>query len=145
MILSCTWRLCKHFLSVPARPLLPFSALIEMNLTVLIDNNTLTERYFLAEPGVSYLIEDEGRKIVFDVGYSDAFTANAGKLSSDPMDIDFLVLSHGHLDHTVGGPGDVLGLTGAAGPSGQRPAGGMLHRKRSATCSGRHSAEGEHR
>lgn len=73
-----------------------------MNLTVLLDNNTLTDRYFLAEPGVSYLIEDEGKKILFDVGYSDAFIANAGKLSIDLLDIDFLVLSHGHLDHTWG-------------------------------------------
>lgn len=32
-----------------------------MKLTVLIDNNTLIDRYFLGEPGVSYLIEDEGK------------------------------------------------------------------------------------
>jgi 7,8-dihydropterin-6-yl-methyl-4-(beta-D-ribofuranosyl)aminobenzene 5'-phosphate synthase len=73
-----------------------------MNLTVLVDNNTLIGKYFLAEPGLSYLIEEEGRKILFDVGYSGAFIANAEKLSIDLKDIDFLVLSHGHLDHTWG-------------------------------------------
>jgi 7,8-dihydropterin-6-yl-methyl-4-(beta-D-ribofuranosyl)aminobenzene 5'-phosphate synthase len=73
-----------------------------MKLTVLIDNNTLIDRYFLGEPGVSYLIEDEGKKILFDVGYSDAFVTNARKLSIDLLDVDFVVLSHGHLDHTWG-------------------------------------------
>ena len=73
-----------------------------MKLTVLIDNNTLIDRYFVGEPGVSYLIEDEGKKILFDVGYSDAFITNARKLSINLLDVDFVVLSHGHLDHTWG-------------------------------------------
>ncbi len=73
-----------------------------MKLTVLIDNNTLIDRYFLGEPGLSYLVEDEGKKILFDVGYSDAFITNARKLSIDLLDVDFVVLSHGHLDHTWG-------------------------------------------
>jgi 7,8-dihydropterin-6-yl-methyl-4-(beta-D-ribofuranosyl)aminobenzene 5'-phosphate synthase len=73
-----------------------------MKLTVLIDNNTLIDRYFLGEPGVSYLIEDEGKKILFDVGYSDAFITNARKMSINLLDVDFVVLSHGHLDHTWG-------------------------------------------
>jgi 7,8-dihydropterin-6-yl-methyl-4-(beta-D-ribofuranosyl)aminobenzene 5'-phosphate synthase len=73
-----------------------------MKLTVLIDNNTLIDRYFLAEPGVSYLIEEEGKKILFDVGYSDAFITNAQKLSINLLDVDFVALSHGHLDHTWG-------------------------------------------
>ena len=74
----------------------------EMKLTVLIDNNTLNDRYFLGEPGVSYFIETDGKKILFDVGYSDAFIQNARKLSIDLLNVDFVVLSHGHLDHTWG-------------------------------------------
>jgi 7,8-dihydropterin-6-yl-methyl-4-(beta-D-ribofuranosyl)aminobenzene 5'-phosphate synthase len=73
-----------------------------MKLTVLIDNNTLIDRYFLGEPAVSHFIEAEGKKILFDVGYSDAFVTNARKLSIDLLDVDFVVLSHGHLDHTWG-------------------------------------------
>lgn len=42
-----------------------------MKLTVLIDNNTVIDRYVLGEPGVSYLIEDEDKKILFDLGHSD--------------------------------------------------------------------------
>jgi len=73
-----------------------------MRLTVLVDNNTLIDRYFYGEPGVSYFIEDEGKKILFDVGYSDAFIRNAQKMNIDLLNIDFLVLSHGHMDHTWG-------------------------------------------
>jgi 7,8-dihydropterin-6-yl-methyl-4-(beta-D-ribofuranosyl)aminobenzene 5'-phosphate synthase len=73
-----------------------------MKLTVLLDNNTLIDRYLRGEPGVSYFIEVEGAKVLFDVGYSDTFMENAGKLGIDLLDIDFLVLSHGHLDHTWG-------------------------------------------
>ena len=30
-----------------------------MQLTVLVDNNTLIDRYYLGEPGVAYYLEDE--------------------------------------------------------------------------------------
>jgi 7,8-dihydropterin-6-yl-methyl-4-(beta-D-ribofuranosyl)aminobenzene 5'-phosphate synthase len=73
-----------------------------MKLTVLVDNNTLIDRYFYGEPGVSYFIEDEGNKILFDLGYSDVFIKNAQKLNIDLLNLDFVVLSHGHLDHTWG-------------------------------------------
>ena len=56
----------------------------------------------MGEPGVSYLIQDEGRKILFDVGYSDVFIKNAQKMNIHFRDLDYLVLSHGHLDHTWG-------------------------------------------
>ena len=73
-----------------------------MKLSVLMDNNTLIDRYFTGEPGVSYLIETEGKKILFDTGYSNGFITNAAKLGIDLMEVDFLVLSHGHVDHTGG-------------------------------------------
>lgn len=73
-----------------------------MRLTVLLDNNTLIDRYFLGEPGVSYLIEEGRKKILFDTGYSDAFVRNAQKMNIDLLDLDHIVLSHAHLDHTWG-------------------------------------------
>jgi len=73
-----------------------------MKLTVLVDNNTLIDRYFYGEPGVSYFIEDKGKRILFDVGYSDVFIRNAQKMNINLLDLHFLVLSHGHLDHTWG-------------------------------------------
>ena len=73
-----------------------------MKLTVLADNNTIIDQYFLAEPALSFYIEDSGKKILFDAGYSDVFVKNAAKLGIDLKDLDFLVISHGHLDHTWG-------------------------------------------
>jgi len=73
-----------------------------MRLTVLVDNNTLIDRYFLAEPGVSFYIEQGGKRILLDVGYSDIFLKNAQKMNIDLRTLDYVVLSHGHLDHTWG-------------------------------------------
>lgn len=73
-----------------------------MELTVLVDNNTLIDRYFLAEPGLSFLIEDETLSVLFDTGYSDIFIKNANKMGKDLTHLDFIVLSHSHLDHTWG-------------------------------------------
>ena len=73
-----------------------------VKLTVLVDNNTLIDRYFLAEPGVCYYIESDGRKVLFDTGYSDVFIKNALKMGIDLLGLDMVVLSHAHLDHTWG-------------------------------------------
>jgi 7,8-dihydropterin-6-yl-methyl-4-(beta-D-ribofuranosyl)aminobenzene 5'-phosphate synthase len=73
-----------------------------LSLTVLVDNNTLVDRYFTGEPGLSFLLQTAGRKILFDTGYSGLFLANAGKLGIGLRDLDVVVLSHGHLDHTGG-------------------------------------------
>ena len=40
-----------------------------MKLVVLVDNNTINDKYFLAEPAVCYYIIDNKRKILFDTGY----------------------------------------------------------------------------
>lgn len=73
-----------------------------MQLKILVDNNTIIDRYFLGEPGVSYFIEIDDRRILFDVGYSDIFLTNGARMGIDFLDIDTLVLSHAHLDHTWG-------------------------------------------
>jgi len=73
-----------------------------LEVTVLVDNSALIDRYYLAEPGFSLYIEADGRKILFDAGYSDVFLRNARKMDINLRDLDYLVLSHGHLDHTRG-------------------------------------------
>jgi 7,8-dihydropterin-6-yl-methyl-4-(beta-D-ribofuranosyl)aminobenzene 5'-phosphate synthase len=73
-----------------------------MKITILVDNNTIIDRYFFGEPGVSFFIEDCGKRILFDVGYSDIFIRNAQKLNIDMYDIDLIAISHGHIDHTWG-------------------------------------------
>ncbi len=73
-----------------------------MKVHVLVDNNSLIDRYLVAEPGFSVLIEDDDCRILFDTGYSDIFIRNSQKLGLTLSHLDFLVLSHGHMDHTWG-------------------------------------------
>jgi len=73
-----------------------------MDLTLLSDNNTLIDRYFLGEPGFSAFIEDRDARILFDVGYSGIFIANAQKMGIRLDRLNYVALSHGHMDHTWG-------------------------------------------
>lgn len=73
-----------------------------LKLTFLVDNNTKVGYYFRGESAFSLLVEDGSRKILFDAGYSDAFLRNAQQMGISLLDLDYIVLSHGHLDHTWG-------------------------------------------
>ena len=73
-----------------------------MELTVLVDNNTFIDQYYLGEPAACYYLEDGEKRILFDVGYSNVFLQNAHKLEIDISSITDIVISHGHNDHTGG-------------------------------------------
>ena len=73
-----------------------------MKLTVLVDNNTYIDQYYLGEPALSFYIEDGTQKILFDTGYSDVFIKNAEQMGIDLGALTYIVLSHGHNDHTRG-------------------------------------------
>ncbi len=77
---------------------------IFMRLTVLADNNTYIDKYYLGEPALSYFIEDGDETILFDCGYSDVFLRNAERIGLDISKVNTVVLSHGHDDHTGGLP-----------------------------------------
>ena len=74
----------------------------DMKLTVLVDNHTYIDQYYLGEPAVSYWIEADGRNILFDTGYSDVLLKNAAAMRIDLRRATDIVLSHGHNDHTRG-------------------------------------------
>lgn len=76
--------------------------MIALKLTVLVDNNTLIGNSLYGEPGLSFFIEDEGKKILFDLGLTDVFLNNSRNLNIPLDDIDYIVISHGHDDH-IGG------------------------------------------
>ncbi|MBN2734641.1 MAG: MBL fold metallo-hydrolase [Methanomicrobiaceae archaeon] len=73
-----------------------------MKITVLCDNNTITDVYLTGEPALSFFIEESGKNILFDTGYSDVFLKNAEELGINLLLTDYIVLSHGHIDHTGG-------------------------------------------
>lgn len=72
-----------------------------MKITILTEN--IAGSHFGAEHGLSYLIELNGKRILFDTGHSDLFLRNASLLGIDLKEIvDLIVLSHGHWDHGNG-------------------------------------------
>jgi len=71
-----------------------------MNIYILTDN--LPGDNFQAEHGLSYLIEFEGKKLLFDTGQSNLFLKNATSMGIDMTNIDRIILSHGHFDHGDG-------------------------------------------
>lgn len=75
-----------------------------LKLTILIDNNTLTQidADLRGEPGLCFYIECGQTKILFDTGYSGLFIENARKMRINLHNLNHIVLSHGHLDHTWG-------------------------------------------
>lgn len=75
-----------------------------MRITVLVENTAAFNSEIKAEDGLSLLIEHAGEKTLFDTGLSDLYVRNATVLGLDLTNIDFLVLSHGHNDHTGGLP-----------------------------------------
>ncbi|MDD3079755.1 MAG: MBL fold metallo-hydrolase [Paludibacter sp.] len=72
-----------------------------MRVVVLSDNRTRNIN-FETEHGLSVYVEHNGVKWLLDTGKSDVFIRNAEKLNIDLSEVDFVFLSHGHIDHTGG-------------------------------------------
>lgn len=72
-----------------------------MIIKTLVENTSISKNYD-SEHGLSFYIEKQGQKILFDVGASELFYENAKKMNVDISDVDFLVISHGHYDHGGG-------------------------------------------
>lgn len=75
---------------------------MKMKITILVDNCTMIGNYLYAEPALSFFIESQRKRILFDTGISDIFIKNAQTLGIDLLDIDYIIISHGHDDH-IGG------------------------------------------
>lgn len=71
-----------------------------MKISVLTDNHPGS--HTPAEHGLSYLIEYDGKRFLFDTGQSDMFLKNAEVMNISMKDIDMVILSHGHFDHGDG-------------------------------------------
>ena len=72
-----------------------------MKITTLMDN-LVYDRHLYAEHGLSFYIEKNERRILFDTGQSGNFIYNASLLGIDLSKVDDVVISHGHYDHTGG-------------------------------------------
>lgn len=78
--------------------------LMDLQITTLIENMQDDAGELVCEHGLSLYIEFEGKKILFDTGQTGAFLQNAGKLGKSVETVDYIILSHGHYDHSGGVP-----------------------------------------
>lgn len=74
-----------------------------MKIAFLEENKTTCEG-IVAEHGLAVFIDAGDTRILFDCGASDLFAHNAEVLGVDLRDVDHVVISHGHYDHTGGVP-----------------------------------------
>jgi 7,8-dihydropterin-6-yl-methyl-4-(beta-D-ribofuranosyl)aminobenzene 5'-phosphate synthase len=72
-----------------------------LEVKIVIENMVYKQGYF-SEHGLSILINEAGKKILFDTGQSKNVINNLEQLGENVEDIDYIVLSHGHYDHTGG-------------------------------------------
>ena len=70
-------------------------------ITTLIENLVYAKN-LISEHGLSFLIEAEGLKILFDTGQSPNFIKNAQVLDKNMPEVDVCIISHGHYDHAGG-------------------------------------------
>ncbi|WP_425058245.1 hypothetical protein SCACP_28900 [Sporomusa carbonis] len=75
-----------------------------MKITVVMENSVpaRVRRPFLAEHGLSMLLDTGSKLYLFDTGQTDAVVHNLGLLGIHPAQLDGIILSHGHYDHTGG-------------------------------------------
>ena len=74
---------------------------MRLQITTLSEN-TAGARWLLGELGLSILVETDEASILFDTGQSISASHNAELLGIDLSQVDKIVLSHGHYDHTGG-------------------------------------------
>lgn len=102
-------------------------------VTILYDAFGDSRENLKKDWGFSVLVEYSGKKILFDTGNnSTIFAANARAREVDLKDLDFVVISHRHGDHTSGlnhllkvnpkvriyAPAELFGVFGSALPKG---------------------------
>jgi 7,8-dihydropterin-6-yl-methyl-4-(beta-D-ribofuranosyl)aminobenzene 5'-phosphate synthase len=77
--------------------------IMAVEITVLVDNEPSGKNPFLrTERGHSLHVRWKGRSLLLDTGISGLFADNARMLGIRVAEIDTIVLSHGHFDHSGG-------------------------------------------
>lgn len=74
----------------------------KMKLTTLIDNYASENSALFNEHGLSFYVEADGKRILFDTGKTHHAIENAKQLNIDLNHLDYVILSHNHYDHGGG-------------------------------------------
>jgi 7,8-dihydropterin-6-yl-methyl-4-(beta-D-ribofuranosyl)aminobenzene 5'-phosphate synthase len=75
---------------------------MELKITILCENSVILPFGLIGEHGFSAYIEYNGKNFLFDTGQGKGLLNNSRILGKNLQDIEFLFLSHGHYDHTLG-------------------------------------------
>lgn len=75
---------------------------MSIKITTLIENSIDKNKILINEHGLSLYIQIGDINILFDTGQSGDFIKNAEKLKIDLDNLNYVILSHGHYDHTGG-------------------------------------------
>ena len=74
-----------------------------MKVTCLVDNSVQTRSTLWGEHGLAFLVQVEGKRLLFDTGASGTVLAhNLVETKTSPDSITAVALSHAHYDHTGG-------------------------------------------
>lgn len=74
---------------------------MDMKISVLMEN-TAQSCDITPEHGLSFYVETDKHKILFDMGQTSEFAENAKKLGIDLTQVELAFLSHAHFDHSGG-------------------------------------------
>ena len=73
-----------------------------LHITTLMNVSENPDKNLKTQHGLSFLIEYDNTRILFDTGYNEDFLENAKRMKVDLTNLNAVVLSHGHYDHTAG-------------------------------------------
>ena len=73
-----------------------------MKITTLIENKLSEKGDLHNEHGLSIHIEVDNKRLLFDTGKSGKILENANALNIDLSELDYVLISHGHYDHSGG-------------------------------------------
>ncbi len=75
-----------------------------IKIKTLLENSLSQNLALKAEHGLSFFIEKDGKKILFDCSSGGAALYNAQKMNVNLQELDYIVVSHSHYDHAGGLP-----------------------------------------
>jgi 7,8-dihydropterin-6-yl-methyl-4-(beta-D-ribofuranosyl)aminobenzene 5'-phosphate synthase len=77
---------------------------MKTRITILCENSVIVPFGVIGEHGFAAFVETENGNFLFDTGQGKGILQNADILGKDLSTIKYLVISHGHYDHTLGIP-----------------------------------------